>query len=118
MRAQMKQLHSPDVHHLEDYSPPVRDSFSFLLQILAGPEGDDSRESFDVTVCTPKWMMERLNLQPIMPGRNYLIVKEYDYVELKSFIESYCTQCSGESWQDVAQKVGRLGKWEFEDYVL
>jgi hypothetical protein len=44
-------------------------------------------------------------------------VKEYDFPALKSFVEGYCLNCSGETWQEVAEKLGRLGKWEFEDYV-
>jgi hypothetical protein len=32
-------------------------------------------------------------------------------------INQYCESCAGETWDEIAGKVGRLGRWEFEDYV-
>jgi hypothetical protein len=117
MRAELKRLHSPDICNLDEYVPAIQDSFGFLLQIFAGPESQDDAESFDVFVCTPKWLTEKLTGWPVLVGRHHLFVKEYDFTEIRSFIEGYCLNCSGEIWQEVTEKLGRLGKWEFEEYV-
>jgi Immunity protein 8 len=116
MKARVKGLHSPDVPDLTRHVPAVRDDFAFLLQILAGPAEADGEESFDVFVCTPTWL--RNNHQPtdIVMGRHKLIVFEYDYGRLWTFITSVIESCEGATWQELAERIGRLGKWEFEDY--
>jgi hypothetical protein len=52
MKAIVKSLHSPDVSDLTSYVPAVRDDFSFLLQILAGPAEGEGDESFEILVAT------------------------------------------------------------------
>jgi hypothetical protein len=116
MRAKLKRLHSPDIEDLASYVSNPRDNFGFLLQIMAGPQGGEGEESFDVFVCTPEWLKQNRSQTGIIVGRHYLIVFEYNYNRLLSFLDEYCSQCSGQTWQEVAQQLGRLGKWEFEDY--
>lgn len=114
--ARLKRLHSPDVHDLAAYVPVETTKFGFLLQIMAGPDGDDGEESFDVVVCTPSWLSEQLGANGILIGRHHLLVSRYNYRSLEQFIANYCDNCRGESWRDVAERLGRIGKWEFEDY--
>ena len=90
--------------------------FSFLLQIIVGPLGEDGEESFDVIVCTPSWLQVEVDRRGITMGRHYLFMNTYDYNELVKYIESYCDKLSGNSWLQIAQKLTRLGRWEFEDY--
>jgi Immunity protein 8 len=116
--AEIKRLHSPDIPNLASYVPSDFSNFGFLLQILAGPVGDDSEESFDVVVCTPGWLFDRVEQDGILSGRHHLLMKGYDYGRLERFISSYCANCRGGSWQEVAEQLGRLGRWEFEDYQL
>ena len=89
---------------------------SAILREAATGKGREGEESFDVFVCTPQWLKQNRSQTDLTVGRHYLIVFEYDYERLRSFLDGYCSQCSGETWQEVAQLLGRLGKWEFEDY--
>lgn len=116
MRAELKRLHSPDVDDLSTYRPKASDEFCFLLQVIAGPEDLDGEEAFDVVVCTPKWIANNQKRSDLVVGRHYLIVLEYNYERILRFIEDYCSSCEGNSWPEVAERLGRLGKWEFEDY--
>jgi hypothetical protein len=116
MRAKLKRLHSPDIANLATYVPEASDSFSFLLQLIVGPEDSDGEESFDVLVCTPEWLRGKRFTSEFIVGRHYLIVFEYNYDRLLTFMDAYCSKCVGETWQTVAEKLSRLGKWEFEDY--
>ena len=50
-------------------------------------------------------------------GRHHLIVMEYNFERIVRSIEDFIKQCTGADWNEVAEKIGRLGKWEFEDYV-
>jgi immunity protein 8 of polymorphic toxin system len=116
MRAELKRLHSPDIEDLVSYRPARRDDFGFLLQVMAGPQGQEGEESSDVFVCTPEWFKHNRSRTDIIVGRHHLIVLEYNYQRLVAFLTHCCSESTGESWQEVAQRLGRLGKWEFEDY--
>jgi Immunity protein 8 len=113
MRAQLKWLHSPDVPDLKNFKPDG--PFSILLQAMAGPVEAPGEESFDIVVCTYDWLQANPPAR-ITPGRHYLFVAEFDYNELFDYLRNYCSDCEGGTWDEVALKVGRIGRWEFEDY--
>ena len=117
MNAELKRVHSPDIQNLERYIPENPENFGFLLQAMIGPEGQDGEESFDIEVCTPKWLEEKYSLEDVIIGRHHLIIREYNYARLVGVIRKYLQQCSGEDWTQVGEKVSRLGLWEFEDYI-
>ena len=50
-------------------------------------------------------------------GRHLLIVEAIDQRRVEMFIEDRLRRISGETWNDVALKIGRLGYWEFEDHT-
>lgn len=116
MRPVIKAALSPDVPELSTFSPPEQDNFVFLLQLLIGPNNAEGMESFQVTVCTPKWLSTNHTQSEIIIGRHYLIVFEYDYHRLMSRINSIVAECTGDNWQEIALKLSRFAMWEFEDY--
>jgi len=116
VRAALKELHSPDVFDLTAYSPSDPANFSFLLQAMYGPAGAEGAESFDIVVCTPAWLENNDFGGPIQIGLHHLIVRYYSYPEIKQFLEDYGARCEGRDWTEVAEKLGRIGKWEFQDY--
>lgn len=67
-------------------------------------------------VYTPRWFPDPFAKDDVVMGRHYLVIFEYDYERLINRINTYLELCSGETWQDVARKVARIGLWEFEDY--
>ncbi|MCG3157310.1 MAG: hypothetical protein DKINENOH_03942 [bacterium] len=115
MRAEIKKIYSPDID-LATFRPQDPESFSFLLRIIAGPEGEEGEESFDVEICTPKWLLETYAQEEVVIGRHHLIVFEYNLERIIQTIKSFCASCFGETWKEVAEKLSRLGQWEFEDY--
>jgi len=84
--------------------------------VIAGPDADDGEESFNVEVCTPAWLERRYGNEAVVLGAYHLIVFEYNYPRIRDYIETFVRNCSGASWRQVAEKIGRLGRWEFEDY--
>ncbi|MEJ1334509.1 MAG: immunity 8 family protein [Candidatus Sedimenticola sp. (ex Thyasira tokunagai)] len=117
MDAELKRVHSPDIDSLSSYQPEEPECFAFLLQAMIGPKGEDWEESFDIEVCTPKWIEKTYGLDEIVIGRHYFIVREYNYENIIRTIDKYLMHCSGDDWKEVAARVSRLGRWEFEDYV-
>jgi Immunity protein 8 len=114
MRAYLHLIQSPDVEDLTTYEPSET-SFAVFLQLLVGPGPDreGGEESFNLTVCSPDWLRDAV--QPVV-GRHLLIVNRFQFAEIESFILKYIDSCEGDDWDQVAEKIGRLGRWEFEDY--
>jgi hypothetical protein len=117
MKALLGRLHSPDVADLSGYRPADPEVFGLLVQVMIGPEGGEGKESFDIRVCSPRWLLERHNKEDVIIGRHHLIMLEYDYTRLRRTIEAFCRESEAPTWSELALKLGRLGKWEFEDYV-
>jgi hypothetical protein len=116
VRPLLRRLHSPDIIDLDTFHPEDENSFGFLLQAMFGPENAVGEESFDLTVCTPKWLDRQAAEEFPLFGRHYLFVKSYDIGEIRSVLAKYAEQCGGDSWAEVARQLARIGKWEFEDY--
>lgn len=113
MRPKLKSCLSLEVD-LRSYDPAELDDFSFGLRAMIGSADSQGQESFDIHVCTPKWLVR--HCQEPMWGRHMLIVPHYDLVMIEAAIEGYCQSCSGRDWNEVGMRLSRIGKWEFEDY--
>lgn len=111
----LKELHSPDID-LDSYRPDEVDCFGFPLQALFGPSDGAGSESFDILVCTPKWLEREMAEDDVISGCHRLIVKRYDLDGIRRYLSKYAQRCSGVDWEEVARKLGQLGKWEFEAY--
>lgn len=116
MRAELKFLHSPDVD-LDSYYPEDPSNFSFLLQAMIGIEGKDGHDSFDIMVYTPQWLLQHHNDSDVVFGRHTLIVFDYDIGRLRAAISRYCEYTFGDDWLEIAERLARIGYWEFEDYA-
>jgi hypothetical protein len=114
---EIRRLHSPDIYNLAEHSPQDSAYFGFLLQIMVGPVGQQGEESFDAVVCTPRWIADHLGSDGILVGRHHLLVDRYDFRRLEEFLRQYVARCSGATWEEAATRIGRLAKWEFEDYA-
>jgi hypothetical protein len=111
--AKLRRISSPDTPSLEAFRP--ESEFGIAVYAFVGPANGPGEESFGITVCTPVWFEQSMT-NKVMSGRHLLFIREYDYDDLKNFLEGYCRTSMGNSWREVAEKVGRLGYWEFEDY--
>jgi hypothetical protein len=107
--------------HLDPDPPDLRaDPTEFLLlaRLMVGPSDGPGEESFDVTVCTPEWLAQRCAGEGFVDGLHTVVTTVESFTErgLRSFLTRRVENVSGETWREVADKVARLGHWEFEDY--
>lgn len=116
MIAELHDLYSTDVDDLRTFVPPIADNFGLLVRAIIRPKGSAGEESFDMMLCTPRWMLDHHQPNEVLIGRHYLIVFEYNYERLRNFILSYCSKCTGDTWEEIAARLSRLAHWEFEDY--
>jgi hypothetical protein len=116
MFAEIKRFHSPDVDDVEHFIPDDKESFGFLLQVMIGIKNKDGEESFDIFICTPKWLTSNFNKNEIIFGFHYMIVFEYNFNAIKQKIEKYVNELHADNWEKIAEKLNLIGKWEFFDY--
>jgi hypothetical protein len=116
MKMAIRKFHSPDVDDLAKWSPETPTDFAILLQVIGGPEQSPAEESFDILVGTPRALSQEIAENGPVMGRHHLFVETWDWPSIESFIRTYTNNIDGANWGEVAQLMGRLGQWEFEDY--
>ena len=116
MKAEIKSILRPDVQDLTNYIPDNPELVGFALQLLIGPHGQEGMESFQLMVCTPQWLNTTHSKDQIVLGIHYVFIFEYNYEKLLHFLHSYVERCTGNTWQEIANKLARFGHWEFEEY--
>ena len=101
---------------LSDFIPSSPNNFGFWARLIVGEAKRGGEESFDIMICTPQWLISNHKKSDIIIGRHYLIVFEYNYQHIYSTLKSQIEELEEENWDKIGLKIGRLGKWEFEDY--
>ena len=114
MRARLKTLRSDEIPDLASWAPPEPGVFAVPLVLEVGPLGLRGREGFDLLVVTPAWLLERHGRRGAIAGRGKLLVFEWDYARLRTWLSKEVERCTGRTWPEVARKVGRLAEWEGE----
>jgi hypothetical protein len=104
-----------DVPDLAEWTPST-DDFAVGVRLLVGPDGEEGEESFDLTVCSAGWLAARVRDEFIWDARHHLAVEHFDYRRLADYLQRRVEACQGSSWDEVSEKLARLGHWEFEDY--
>lgn len=114
--AELKGIYTIEMKDLNEYVPDDRDCFVVVVRAMVGPRGSEGEESFDITVCTPAWLEKEVSKYGFVLGTHCLIVQEYSHTFIRQVIKKFVERSSGESWQEVAEKIARIGTWEFEDH--
>lgn len=118
MRPILKGFHSDAIiQPLSEYFPEDEENFGFWARIVVGEIKLGGEESFDIMICTPLWLTKNFAKEDVIFGKNYLIVFEYNYNRIFNKIKNYVENISGDSWEEIGNKINRIGKWEFEDYI-
>ena len=117
MRAVLKSLDlDPDPSTLPD--DPAE--FSLLARMIVGPPDTPGEESFDVTVCTPEWLAKACSqVGGIYNARHHLVVNfdDFDQRALRAWLSARVQEVTSDTWAEIGERLGRLGHWEFEDYM-
>ncbi len=115
MRAAVRRFHSPDAD-LDTYVPDDPEDAGALVQIMAGPEGKPGEESFDVVVCTPRWLDRWVREDGPLIGRHHLVVERWDWARIRLYLTDAVESEEAPTWPELGVRIGRIGKCEFDDY--
>jgi len=114
MRARLKSLRSDEIPDLARFRPDDPSTFAVPLVLEVGPLGLKGRERFDLLAVTPAWLLERHGPRGAVLGRGLLLVFDWDYARLRSFLARKVEACTGRSWPELARAVSRIAEWEGE----
>lgn len=70
---------------------------------------------FEVLVCTPRWLDRRVRGGGPLIGRHHLVIERWDAARIQLCLTAAVESEDAPTWSDLATRVGRIGKWEFED---
>jgi hypothetical protein len=116
VRAILKSLSlDPDSSTLSD-DPS---EFVLLARMIVGSPDTPGEESFDVTVCSPEWLAKTCReVGGIYNARHHLVVSfdGFDVRALRAWLTARVRDVEADTWSEVGERLGRLGRWEFEDY--
>lgn len=85
--------------------------------MVVGPQDGPGDEIFQITVCTPQAIQTVLDRDGIVVGRHFLLVSHIAPAKIEAFLHDRLRRLDGTTWPELADKIGRLAYWEFEDYT-
>jgi hypothetical protein len=115
VKATIRQFHSPDAD-LDSYVSVDPADDALFIQMLVGPADGDGEESFDLIVCTPRWLARQAITHGPVAGRHHLVVDALEIPVALDFLRARVAEATAPTWHELALQLGRIGKWEFEDY--
>lgn len=115
MQAELRSLFSTDVDDLASYAPG--ETFCLTLRALVGPVDLPGEESFDFELCSPAWLAAEVEREHLVSGRFHLFMVRFDFAAVERYIARRIAQATGTDWPEIATKLARWSRWEFEDYV-
>jgi hypothetical protein len=118
MVPQIKSTEITEVPNLDpqSFDPEDPEDFCCTFGLTIGPMHSDGGEQFYLSVCSPRWMARECEKGGFFWGRNHLVVPRYDLARIQELIGKFVETCSGDSWREVAGKLGRVASWEFDNY--
>lgn len=112
MKAQVRFISTNDGEDLEGVVLEDPDDVDIWITVVDGP----GQESFQLRVRSPLSLTRELNQWGPLHERHMIVVAKWDPQQIRSFINRLFTQAEGRDWNEVGEKLSRLGYWEFEDY--
>ena len=109
---ELKSIISPDLEYGQ--SPDDIENCSIFVELTIGPKGNECEEIFSFTVVTTKYLT--INSQNRW-GRGLLILEEFSWNEMETFISKLLNHCMANNWNEVANKLNNVIDWEFDNYI-
>lgn len=115
MRAVLRAIHSPDVLDLKSWTPPPG-PFGVFIQLFVGNTEGPRQDAFGLTVCNPEWIADLASRYNAVDLRHHVLMDHWDYPKLESYLGHRVRITEGDTWDQIGEKLGRLGLWDYEDY--
>ena len=114
MKAEIKAYERTDNEDLSSYEPEDKQVFGFTLLFSIGIKGQKGADYFEVDVASPGFL-EHLLPQPFFL-RHTVLATYYNIPTTVALMTQYVEALEEESWEQLASKISRVARWQFEDY--
>jgi hypothetical protein len=108
---ELKALHSPDLP--QDQEPVDPADAAVLFEASIGPKGQEDTKVYSFVAITPRALARD---QGTRWGRGYLILNYVSWASVEAAVRTLLSQCSGDDWAQVAERLNREMHWELEAY--
>ena len=98
--------------------PDRRSDEPVNLTMIIGPLDGPGDEVFQVTICTLEAISSLVARDGMLLGRYLLIVDGMNTARVEAFFEDRLRRLDGDTWPQLAEKIARIARWEFEDNTL
>jgi hypothetical protein len=86
------------------------------VRVIAGPDNGPGEESFDLFVCTPRWLQKKVQDDGPVIGIHHVIAGRWVADQVEAFVRSMIESEIAEDWAHLGDRIGRLAHWEFDSY--
>ena len=106
---------------LESYWPDNEECFCLSITVSIGIKGEDGAVNYNLMVCTPDWLKNKIKASSVEWGRHKLIINKFDPGLIKGAVEEklyfLLEKFPNDDGMAFSEKLGRYAHWEFEDYI-
>ncbi len=116
MRAAIRSYDSYEIEDLQTDKPDDPLIFAVSINFEIGPADSVGADNFRITVASAEFLRHQYPGDDCYFLRHYLLVKEYNFSRILALMTNYVNSLEAETWEQLAEKIGRVALWEFEDY--
>jgi hypothetical protein len=114
MKAVIKSVHLID-HESWNVDLPDDGVFRFWSEAMLGTCTSNGEEIFSFSICSPKWVENNAQDKPFF-AQYTLITDTISEERVREAIASLLDSIDGSDWTDLANKISKYLRWEFDDY--
>jgi hypothetical protein len=113
MLAELKSLDCSDFDL--NLGPPDPARLDYWICAHIGPKGDKGAELFYFRILSPNCVFSE-STNGIVLGRHTMLMELFDLRLIEAKLRTICDHASASTWDEVAKRLARDLRWEFEDY--
>lgn len=101
---------------LRSYAPESLGEFAELVTLDIGPKNAQRGDTFSIRVATPSGLDGLSAHDGILATRPLLVMRRYDYDDLRRWLEHTVERCEAERWPDCVENLRRFFDWDYAGY--
>ena len=100
---------------LESHPPIDKERFDLVVRAIIGPDPGEGEEFFDFPLCSIRWINDEIDRDGFCALQRRLAISHWDPSIVRKAIDQLISPLYGESWDQLAAKLMRFARWEFEE---
>jgi len=102
--------------NVRTWEPDDPTTIAETVSLEIGERTQDSADTFTIRVATPAGLQSLADRDGIVATRPLLIMKRYDFDDLRRWLEGTVATCESASWPQSVEALRRYFDWEYDDY--